>query len=262
MAAAKVGGILANDTPAGGFHLRQSGDRDQSDPRRSSGAGVQKLLFLGSSCIYPKFAPQPIDGGCAADRPAGADQRVVRHRQDRRHQAVPGLSPAAWLRLHLGHADQSLRAGRQFRPDLQPCGAGADAQDRRGQGERRRLASRSGASGTPQREFLYVDDLADACVFLLKHYNAPSNFSIWAPPPFPPPRPARHHRQGPGRMGPFSFKPKQPRTPPGLPLGLSRAPPPGGGGRAPPGGGPSSRSTPVSAPPAGGRLRVTSPHLG
>ena len=51
----------------------------------------------------------------AADRPAGADQRMVRDRQDRRHQAVPGLSPPAWLRLHLGHADQSLRSRRQFR---------------------------------------------------------------------------------------------------------------------------------------------------
>ena len=54
--------------------------------------------------------------GRAADRPARADQRVVRDRQDRRHQALPGLSPAVRLRLHLGHADQPLRAGRQLRP--------------------------------------------------------------------------------------------------------------------------------------------------
>ena len=63
-----------------------------------SGTGVKKLEFLGSSCIYPKLAPQPIARRVPADGPAGADQRMVRDRQDRRHQAVPGVPPAVWFR--------------------------------------------------------------------------------------------------------------------------------------------------------------------
>ena len=86
-------------------------------------AGVEKLLFLGSSCIYPQLAPQPITRGRAAHRAARADERVVRDRQDRRHQALPGLSPAVRPRLHLRHADQSLRPGRQLRSSIEPCAA-------------------------------------------------------------------------------------------------------------------------------------------
>ncbi len=60
VAAAKVGGILANDTLSGRISLRQSDDRGEPDrggiPHRAS----EKLLFLGSSCIYPRMAPQPI----------------------------------------------------------------------------------------------------------------------------------------------------------------------------------------------------------
>ena len=60
MAAAKVGGILANDDVSGGFPLRKSDDRGECHPRAAYETQVEKLLFLGSSCIYPKFAPQPI----------------------------------------------------------------------------------------------------------------------------------------------------------------------------------------------------------
>ena len=87
VAAAKVGGILANDTLPGRVPLRQPDDRGERHRRRLRDVGVEKLLFLGSSCIYPKLAPQPIAEERAADRAARADQRVVRDRQDRRHQA-------------------------------------------------------------------------------------------------------------------------------------------------------------------------------
>ena len=55
-------------------------------------ADVAKLLFLGSSCIYPKLAPQPISEDALLTGPARTDERMVCHRQDRRHQALPGLS--------------------------------------------------------------------------------------------------------------------------------------------------------------------------
>ena len=86
VAAAKVGGILANDTFPADF-LYDNLMIEANIIQAAHEAGVEKLLFLGSSCIYPKLAPQPITRGCAADRPARADQRVVCDRQDRRHQA-------------------------------------------------------------------------------------------------------------------------------------------------------------------------------
>ena len=89
-------------------------------------AGVKKLLALGSSCIYPRLAPQPMRGRGAAHRPAGADQRMVRGRQDRGDQAVRSLPQAARRRFHLGDADQSLRPRRQLSSRPQPRAGGAD----------------------------------------------------------------------------------------------------------------------------------------
>ena len=69
IAAAKVGGILANDTYPADFlydNLMIASNIIHAAQR----IGVEKLLFLGSSCIYPKHAPQPIGEDCAADRPA------------------------------------------------------------------------------------------------------------------------------------------------------------------------------------------------
>ena len=74
LAAAKVGGIMANSTYPVEF-LEDNLRIQLSVIAGAHAAGVGRLLFLGSSCIYPKLAPQPITRGRAADRPAGADQR-------------------------------------------------------------------------------------------------------------------------------------------------------------------------------------------
>jgi nucleoside-diphosphate-sugar epimerase len=136
LAAAKVGGILANDSyPADFLYKNLMIEANVIEAARL--AGVAKLLFLGSSCIYPKLAEQPIVEEALLTGPARADQRVVRRRQDRRHQAGPGLSAAVRLRLHQRHADQPLRPGRQLRPAVQPRHPGPDAQGARGQDRRR-----------------------------------------------------------------------------------------------------------------------------
>ena len=110
LAAARVGGIYANDTRPAEF-IYDNLMIQSNVVEASRRVGVEKLMLLGSSCIYPRLAPQPIPESGAAHRAARADQPVVRDRQDRRHQARPGLSPPVRLRLHLGHADQPLRAG-------------------------------------------------------------------------------------------------------------------------------------------------------
>ena len=108
-AAAKVGGILANDQHPAEF-LFQNLQIQNNLIHGAYQAGVRKLLFLGSSCIYPRLAAAAAEGGIPADRAAGADQPMVCRRQDRRHQDVPGLSPPVWLRLHQRHAHQHVRA--------------------------------------------------------------------------------------------------------------------------------------------------------
>ena len=89
-------------------------------PRREH--GVERLLFLGSSCIYPKLAAAADPRGLPAHRAARADQRRLRDRQDRRHPAGAGAAAAVRPALHLGDADEPLRPGRQLRPrELATC---------------------------------------------------------------------------------------------------------------------------------------------
>ena len=144
LAAATVGGILANDTRPADFLYDNLVDRDQPDrgvaPRRRREAAVPRLVLHLSAARAAADAR-----GRAADRAARADQPMVRGRQDRRHHAVPRLSPAIWLRFHLRDADQSLRPGRQFRSAIEPRGAGADRQGACGQAEQGARSSWSGA---------------------------------------------------------------------------------------------------------------------
>ena len=92
MAAAKVGGIHANNTYRADFTYENL----TAQNNLIHGAlkpGAKDLCFLGSSCIYPLNCPRADQGGIPAHRPAGANQRILRHRQDRRHQAMRKLQP-------------------------------------------------------------------------------------------------------------------------------------------------------------------------
>ena len=111
ISAAKVGGILANDTHPVPF-LYDNLAIAANVIHTAAANRVEKLLYLGSSCIYPKFRAPAHRRERAVDRSARTHQPVVRDRQDCRAQALPGLSAAIRLRLHLGHADQSVWARR------------------------------------------------------------------------------------------------------------------------------------------------------
>ena len=113
LAAAKVGGIHANNTFPAEF-LRENLLIQTHVLHESWRVGVKKLLFLGSSCIYPRLAPQPIPESALADRRAGIDQRSLRRGQDSRHPGLSGVSKAVRIQLHRGDADQPLRASRQL----------------------------------------------------------------------------------------------------------------------------------------------------
>ena len=116
LVAGTVGGILANTTrPAEFIYDNMMIHATVVHAAHLYGV-TQAAVPRAARASTPATPRQPITEDAAAHRAARADQRVVRHRQDRRHQAVPGLPPAVRLRLHLGDADQPLRPERQLRP--------------------------------------------------------------------------------------------------------------------------------------------------
>ena len=169
LAAARVGGIRANSTFPAQFiydNLMIEGNIIHQAYRH----GVKKLLFLGSSCIYPKFAPQPmkeeylLDGKLEPTNEPYAVAKIAGIKMCQAYNREYGTSfisamptnlygpgdnfdlldshviPALMRRFHLARVAEA--------PELEVWGTGA-----------------------PRREFLHVDDLADACLFLMQHYR-------------------------------------------------------------------------------------------
>ena len=91
LVAGTVGGILANSTRPAEF-LYDNMMIHATVVHAAHLYGVKRLLYLGSSCIYPRECPQPMKEEYLLSGAARADQRGVRARQDRRHQVVPDLS--------------------------------------------------------------------------------------------------------------------------------------------------------------------------
>lgn len=165
LAAAKVGGILANrDFPADfiGHNLRIQSNVIESAHR----ARVKRLLFLGSSCIYPKMAPQPISESALLTGPleftnrpyavakiAGIEMCWAFNRQ-----YGTGFLAAMPTNLY-GLGDNYDLAGSHVLPALI-----RKVHEAKVRGERTLTVW---GTGTPMREFLFSDDMADACVFLL-----------------------------------------------------------------------------------------------
>lgn len=176
LAAAKVGGILANNSYPVDFlsdNLRIQ--VNVLDAARES--GVERLLFLGSSCIYPKYAEQPIreesllTGHLEPTNDAYAVAKIAGIMQIqaiRRQYGLPWIS-AMPTNLY-GPGDNFSLEGSHVLPALI---------------RRYDEAARAGTpvvtnwgSGAPKREFLHVDDMAAACLHLLEHYDGPSQVNV------------------------------------------------------------------------------------
>lgn len=176
LAAAKVGGIMANQAAPVDF-LSENLRIQTNVMDAALATGVRRLLFLGSSCIYPRDAEQPIredallTGHLEATNDAYAIAKIagiVHVQAVRRQYGLPWIS-AMPTNLY-GPGDNFSRAGSHVLPAMI---------------RRYDDAVRTGAtqvtnwgSGSPRRELLHVDDLADACLHLLEHYDGPDQVNV------------------------------------------------------------------------------------
>jgi GDP-L-fucose synthase len=169
LAAAKVGGIRANDTFRADFiHDNLAIELNVIDA--SHRAGVQKLLFLGSSCIYPKLAPQPLKEEYLLTgllEPTNEPYAIAK---------IAGIKMCEAYRDQHGCNFISAMPTNLYGPN--------DNYDLKNSHVLPALirkfyeAKESGSceveiwgSGTPKREFLHVDDMAEACIFLMENYD-------------------------------------------------------------------------------------------
>lgn len=176
LAAAKVGGILANNTYPVDFlsdNLRIQ--VNVLDAAREN--GVERLLFLGSSCIYPKFAEQPIredsllTGHLEPTNDAYAIAKIagiMQIQSVRRQYGLPWIS-AMPTNLY-GPGDNFSPEGSHVLPALIRR---YDEAARAGVGR-----VTNWGTGSPRREFLHVDDMATACLHLLENYDGPSQVNV------------------------------------------------------------------------------------
>ena len=176
MAAAKVGGILANDTFPAEF-IYDNLMIEANIIHAAHRLDVEKLLFLGSSCIYPKFARQPIDESQLLTGPLEPTNEWY------------ALAKIAGIKLCQAYRKQH---GRDFISAMPTnlYGPGDNynldtshvipALLRKAHEAKQTNAARFAVwgSGRPRREFLYVDDLADALVFLVKHYSGHDHVNV------------------------------------------------------------------------------------
>ena len=175
-AAARVGGIHANSTYPAEF-LSENLQIQTNVMDASHHAGVDRLLFLGSSCIYPKFAPQPIPesslltGALEETNDAYAIAKIA------------GIMQVQASRRQYGHHWISAMPtnlygpGDNFHPENSHVLAGLLRRFHEALEEKRESVTIWG-TGKPLREFLFVDDLADAVLFLLEHYDDPLTINV------------------------------------------------------------------------------------
>ncbi len=176
LAAARVGGIRANNTYPGEFIydnlMIQTNVLHQAQVR-----GVKKLLFLGSSCIYPKFCPQPMKEEHLLSgklEPTNEPYAVAK---------IAGLTMCQAYRRQYGAPFYAAMPTNLYGPgdNFNPL----DSHVIPGMLRRFHEAKIQGApevaiwgTGAPRREFLYIEDLADACLFLMERYEEPEIINV------------------------------------------------------------------------------------
>ncbi len=166
LAAARVGGILANSTYPADF-IRENLLIEANVIHAAYQAGVQDLMFLGSSCIYPRECPQPIreeyllSGPLEPTNEAYAIAKIAGIKLCESYNRQHGTRYVCVMPTNLyGINDNFDLAGSHVVPALL-----RKAHEAKLSGQR---SVEIWGSGTPRREFLYVDDMADACVFLME----------------------------------------------------------------------------------------------
>ncbi|MES2445779.1 MAG: GDP-L-fucose synthase [Bacteroidota bacterium] len=176
LAAAKVGGIIANNTYRADF-LYENLAIQNNVIHQSYKTGVKKLMFLGSSCIYPKLAPQPLKedylltGLLEETNEPYAIAKIAGIKMCDAYRAQYGCNFISVMPTNLyGYNDNYHPQNSHVLPALI---------------RRFDEAKKSNAnevliwgSGTPMREFLFADDLANACYFLMQTYNEPNLINI------------------------------------------------------------------------------------
>jgi len=172
VAAAKVGGIHANNTFRAQFIHENLAIADNLIAGAHE-AGVQRLMFLGSSCIYPKLAPQPIPESALLTGPLEPTNEPYAIAK------IAGIKLCEAYNAQYGRHYVSVMPTNLYGPndnyDLQTSHV-LPALIRKAHEAKRRGDAEYvvWGSGTPMREFLYVDDLADACVHLMaRGYDGP-----------------------------------------------------------------------------------------
>lgn len=171
IAAAKVGGIHANSTyPAEFIYENLTIATNLIEGSRQ--AGIERVLFLGSSCIYPKMAPQPMPEDCLLTSPleitneAYAIAKIAGLKMCQHYRAQYGLMYHSVMPTNLyGPGDNYHPENSHVIPAL--IRRFHEAKERGDQ------EVQIWGSGTPRREFLHVDDLAEACFHLLDHADPP-----------------------------------------------------------------------------------------
>lgn len=169
LAAAKVGGIMANKTYPAEF-IYSNLAVEVNVIHAAYKYGVKKLLFLGSSCIYPKHAPQPMTEDCLLTSPleptneAYAIAKIAGLKMCRYYNEQYGTNFISVMPTNLyGRGDNYNLETSHVLPALIRRFHEAKI-------ENKPLVELWG-TGSPKREFLYVDDLAEAVVFLIEKYN-------------------------------------------------------------------------------------------
>lgn len=169
LAAATVGGIFANDSRPAEF-LTDNLQIQTNIIAAAHKTGAEKLLFLGSSCIYPKHAPQPISEDALLTGPLEptnqwyAVAKIAGIKQCQAYRREYGCDFISCMPTNLyGPGDNFDLFSSHVLPALV-----VKAHNAKTAGE---ASLTLWGTGRPRREFLYVDDLADACIFLMKQYS-------------------------------------------------------------------------------------------